>query len=97
MNSFFSVWLYITSYYTEQHAELCTSTIIIRSRCLRPKQYDHIISSKHHHTPQELRATSGAREADRELVGEAEINGPDELAGDEGTVGWFGRDTEEST
>ncbi|KAK7847363.1 hypothetical protein CFP56_006670 [Quercus suber] len=56
-----------------------------------------VSSAQNHHTPQELRPTSGAREADREPVGEAEINGPDELAGDEGTVGWFGRGTEEST
>ena len=85
----------------EQHGKLCTSTTtgIIRRRSgrLRPNQHDHIISPKRHDTPQQLRATSGAREADRELVGEAEINEHDGLAGNEGAFGWFGRGTEEST
>lgn len=77
-----------------QHGELCRGTI--RGGRVKPGQHDHIIDRKRHDTPQELRATSGAREAGREPVGAAEIDGPDELAGHEGAVGWLRGGTEES-
>lgn len=78
-----------------QHGELWTGTI--RGGRVKPSQHDHIIGPKHHDTPQELRAASRAREADREPVGEAEIDGLDELASHEGAVGWLRRGAEEST
>lgn len=80
-----------------QHGELCTGgTIRFKGGRVKPSQHDRIVGRKRHDTPQELRATSGAREADGEPVGEAEIGGPDELAGHEGAVGWFRRGAEES-
>lgn len=68
-----------------------------RSGCCKPCEHDHIIGSKGSSSPEELRAAGWAREDDRKLVGEVEINGPGELASDKGAVGLLGGGSEESS